>query len=108
MEDSKKSILIARNDTATLFKIFGFETFSIDTMEPKEILSALHEMHSQLGIIIRTSEVSFSDKHEQFLQNLDVPMITIPVRAGEGNVAAAKFERLVEKAVGMKLDFLKE
>ncbi len=107
MEASKKSILIGRNDTATLFKIFGFETFSIDTLEPQQILQSLHEMQSELGIILRTSEVHFSDKHEQFLQHLDVPMITIPVQAGEGNVAADKFERLVEKAVGMKLDFLK-
>lgn len=107
METTKKSILIGRNDTATLFKIFGFETFSIDTMESREILTALNEMQSELGVIIRTSEVSFSEREEQFLQHLDVPMITIPVKAGEGNVAAAKFERLVEKAVGMKLDFLK-
>ncbi len=104
----KHPLLIGRNDTTILFSLFGCITLSLDALSPDEIILKIQEQASQIGIIYRTAEVSFSERQEQFLTSLDIPMITIPTKPGEGDLAVSTFEKLTERAVGMKLDFLKD
>lgn len=108
MDTFKKPLLIGRNDTAILFELFGCETLSLDTLTPDEILHQIQEKAAHIGIIYRTAEITFTDKQEAFLNDLDIPMITIPTKPGEGDIAVSTFEKLTERAVGMKLDFLKD
>lgn len=108
MKDSKRPLLIGRNDTAILFSLFGCITLSMDNLSTDEIISEIKSMASQIGIIYRTADVHFTDRQEAFLTELDIPMITLPTKPGEGDLAVAKFEKLTERAVGMKLDFLKD
>ena len=108
METTKRPLLIGRNDTTILFSLFGCIVLSLDTLTPDEIITKIQAISSQVGIIYRTAEVKFTDRQEIFLSDLDIPMITLPTRPGEGDLAVAKFEKLTERAVGMKLDFLKD
>ena len=108
MDTTKRPLLIGRNDTAILFSLFGCITLSLDALTPDEIMAQIQSLSSQIGIIYRTAEIQFTEKQEAFLTELDIPMITLPTRPGEGDLAVAKFEKLTERAVGMKLDFLKD
>ena len=105
---TKRPLLIGRNDTTILFSLFGCITLSLDAHTPDEIIQQIRAQSSQIGIIYRTAEVEFTDRQEAFLTELDIPMITLPTKPGEGDLAVAKFEQLTERAVGMKLDFLKD
>ena len=108
MKASKNAILIGRNDTANLFSIFGFITYSIDQKDIAEILKGLEQNVSSIGLIFVTSEVSLTEKQQRTLDRLDVPLLTVPVHPEESDISRTQFERLVERAVGMKMDFLQE
>lgn len=105
--DSKKSIFIGRKETTTLFKIFGFNTIVIDDFNEKEIFDQILNDKDNIGLILRTNQLAFSDKQNRIIFDLNIPIIEIPIADGESELQINDLQNLIEKAVGMKLDFLK-
>jgi len=105
--DSKKSIFIGQKETVTLFKIFGFETISLDEFDEKEIFDQIMADKDNIGLILRTNQLRVSAKQNKIIFELNIPIISIPIADGESEIQINDLQNLIEKAVGMKLDFLK-
>ena len=105
--NSKKSIFIGKKETVTLFRIFGFETISLDEFDEKEIFDKIISDKDNIGLILRTNQLVFSNKQNETIFELNIPIIEIPIAEGESELQINDLKNLIEKAVGMKLDFLK-
>lgn len=105
---SKKVAIIGKKGTITVFRLFGFTILEIETEDDVvQALQTVEEEKEKLGMLLVTSDIQFSEKQLKRVTGLDIPMITVPVHSDQTDIAYNTMEQMIEKAVGMKLNFLK-
>jgi V/A-type H+/Na+-transporting ATPase subunit F len=109
MNSTKKKVAImGKKGTVTLFRLFGFQIFEVETDEDvNAAITEVEEKIAQFGMLLLTSDINLTDRQAKKMSALSVPMIVIPMHKSQTGVGHATMERLIEKAVGMKLQFLK-
>lgn len=104
---TKKAIAIGKTGTTTGLRMFGFVCHEVDNMEDMTgIIEMLEAERAGIGMVLLTSDIQLSDRQLKKFQALGLPSITIPIHGDQKAVATAQMEQLIEKAVGMKLNFL--
>lgn len=104
MNQYKKPVIIADFDMSILFQLFGFETFTNETLSIDEIIQKIIQDIDTYAIIFISSAITLSDKQKKILAQLNVPISQLPITKESSSVDELK--RLTEKAVGMSLDTL--
>lgn len=108
MSDSRKLAIIGKPYNAALFRTFGASAFEVFQAEDlKEVVRELEGRVDEFGIILVTLEALEDEKSKKKLFSLGIPVIPIPTHRAEAGKAQANMEQLVNRAVGMNLDFLK-
>ncbi len=108
MKPTKHIMLLGSSGTLTLFQLFGFVTRAVDTeADMLTVLQELDEQADQYGAILMTSDIQLTDRQQKKINALNLPILVIPLHPDQTSIGHASMERLIEKAVGMKLQFLK-
>lgn len=106
MDSQKRAVILASPDITPLFETLGFWVYPTDEYSPYGLYESLKDGSHNVGLICISETISVDEKTQDKLFNLDIPLIFFPEDAqGDGNKT---LEALVERAVGMKPDFLKE
>lgn len=104
----KKLAIIGKPYNIALFKIFGSKAFEVyDAENLKDVIKDIEDRIDEFGVILVTADVFSGEKNIKKLKSLGIPVIPIPTNRSEAGVAEKTMEQLVNKAVGMNLDFLK-
>lgn len=106
-EQQKHVYIIGNQDACLLYQTFGCTPLSTETHSLEQILETLQENVSDIGMILITSDTPVDGLFEKKLNQLQVPLLTIPTHPNESGKGFNTLEKLVDKAVGMKIDFLK-
>lgn len=103
----QRAIVIGKTGTTTGLRMFGFRCIEIDSMEEMTtVIETLENERSTIGMVLLTSDVTMTDRQWKKFANTGIPSVTIPIHADQKSVATNQMEQLIEKAVGMKLNFL--
>lgn len=106
-QQSKHVYIIGNQDACLLYQTFGCTPLSTENQDLETILDILRENISDIGMILITSDTPIDGIFEKKLNQLQVPLLTIPTHPRESGKGFETLEKLVDKAVGMKIDFLK-
>jgi vacuolar-type H+-ATPase subunit F/Vma7 len=108
MKPDKHIMLLGRSGTLTLFQLFGFVTRPIETeVDLTDVLHELEDHRDQYGAVLLTSDVIVTERQQKKINALNIPILSIPLHPDQTAIGHASMEQLIEKAVGMKLQFLK-
>ncbi len=99
--------IIGNPDACLLYQTFGCIPLSTEQQDLDSILDYLKDNLSDIGMILITSDTMIEGLYEKKLNQLQVPLLTIPTHPDESGKGFTTLEKLVDKAVGMKIDFLK-
>lgn len=103
----QRAIVIGKTGTTTGLRMFGFRCIEIEGMdEMSEVIETLENERSMIGMILLTSDIQMTDRQLKKFTATGIPSVTIPIHADQKSIATAQMEKLIEKAVGMKLNFL--
>jgi vacuolar-type H+-ATPase subunit F/Vma7 len=108
IQKGKKVLFVGEYDTTLLFQTFGCDTLSIDNLTNEEILTRLEETIDQYGMLLLASSLVFLDQQLKKLYDLNVPLLCLPCNNADSEQSKQEFERLIDKAIGMKLNFLND
>jgi vacuolar-type H+-ATPase subunit F/Vma7 len=109
----QRAIVIGKAGTITGLRMFGFYCMEIEESEASasdqmnDILDELERERPMIGMVLLTSDIEMNERQLKKFRALELPSITIPMHADQKQIAADQMEQLIEKAVGMKLNFLK-
>lgn len=104
----QKLAIIGKANNVALLKLFGATTFEVfDQEQFKDVIKELETRIYEFGIILVTADTFKGDKNIKKLKSLGIPVIPIPTHRLEAGIAHTNMESLVNRAVGMTLDFLK-
>ena len=107
-QKNKKLVGIGKPDHVSLLRTFGAVAFEVNNEEElREVLKTIESRIQEFGTILITSDAFSGEKNIKKIQSLGIPVISIPTHRNESNSGQKNMERLVAKAVGMSLDFLK-
>ncbi len=105
MESGKIAIAMTSPEIASLFETLGFSVYATHEYSPHDLYNRLKTDDHNVGLICISEAVDIDEGLQSKLYSLDIPLIFFPEEEGTG---ANTLEALVERAVGMKPDFLKE
>ena len=108
MNTPRTPVIIGYRHTLHLFQLGGFRAYALEDQSLDDICTDINNQSSEIGIIILTSDVSLRETHQKHLEELDIPLLTLPLTADEDRQSEAHFEQLVKRAIGMDIDFLKK
>ena len=96
---------MASAEITPLFETLGFSVYPTDEYSPEDLYETLKADPSKVGLVCISETVPVEEKLQEKLFGLDIPLMFFPEEDGNGSQA---LESLVERAIGMKPDFLKE
>jgi vacuolar-type H+-ATPase subunit F/Vma7 len=105
MESGKHALVMASPDISPLFETLGFSVYPTDEHSPRDLYDMLKDGGHNVGLICISETIEVEETLQDKLFSLDIPLIFFPEQEGSGG---STLEALVERAVGMKPDFLKE
>lgn len=106
-QQSKHVYIIGNQDACLLYQTFGCTPLSTEAQDLETIIETLKDNIPDIGMILITSDTKIDGLYEKKLNQLQVPLLTIPTHPNESGKGFETLEKLVDKAVGMKIDFLK-
>jgi len=105
---NKKLLMIGRPENTALLQMYGAEVMLVrDAEEMNQVVKTVEEHLEAYGIILIEAKLFTGEKLIKKLRSLGIPVLPIPTHRSEANVAHKNMEQMVNKAVGMSLDFLK-
>lgn len=103
----QRAVVIGKSGTTTGLRMFGFRCIEIDGMdEMADVIETLENERSMIGMILLTSDIQMTDRQLKKFTATGIPSVTIPIHTDQKSIATEQMEKLIEKAVGMKLNFL--
>lgn len=108
MDEGKKMAVIGKSDVIKLYKTYGAITFEAETSEKlREVVNSIEADAEMYGVILITTDLFKDARNMKKLRSLGIPVIPMPTQRSEAGIAYSNLENMVQKAVGMSLDFLK-
>lgn len=106
--ENKKLAVIGKSDVIKLYKIYGAITFEAENPEKlREAVNNIEANAENYGVILITTDLFKDERNMKKLRSLGIPVIPMPLQRSEAGTAYTNLENMVQKAVGMSLNFLK-
>ena len=108
MSQNKKLLVIGKPENVALLQMYGASTMvAKDSEDLSRLVKDIEDHVDDYGIILIEAQLFTGEKLLKKLRSLGIPVLPIPTHRSEGMIAHKNMENMVNKAVGMSLDFLK-